>query len=134
MSTPRTAAPRPGLPQRTVAAAETQRTGERERTAVEHGTVDPGEKGFLERQREQRPWLDHVVRAGGRYTAQKGDYFAAGITYYTVLALVPIIMIAFAALGFVLAGNHDPRPRQGAPLPYGPPLRLSFGLVLRRGK
>ena len=103
---PRTVAPRPGLPSRRVAPGEVQRTGERDRTAVEQGVVEPGEKGFLERQREQRPWLDHLVRAGGRYTAQKGDYFAAGITYYTVLALVPIVMIAFAALGFVLAGNQ----------------------------
>lgn len=97
----------PGGAQRRLAAPELDRTGRRERSSVEHGATDPGEPSFLDRQREQRPWLDHLVRAGSRYTGNKGDYFAAGITYYTVLALVPIVMVAFAAFGFVLAGNQD---------------------------
>ncbi|RDI16154.1 membrane protein [Rhodococcus sp. AG1013] len=62
---------------------------------------------FLDRQRAARPWLDHLVRAGGRYQQQKGDYYAAGITYFTILAIVPILMVAFAVAGFVLAGNPD---------------------------
>ncbi|MGC0365101.1 membrane protein [Rhodococcus sp. 27YEA15] len=65
------------------------------------------EPSFLDRQRAARPWLDHLVRAGGRYQAQKGDYYAAGITYFSVLALIPIIMVAFAVAGFVLAGRPD---------------------------
>lgn len=55
----------------------------------------------------QRPWLDHMVRAAGRYQDQRGDYYAAGITYFTVLSLFPLLMIAFAIGGFVLAGNED---------------------------
>lgn len=62
-------------------------------------------RGWLTRQREARPWLDHLVRAGSRFNAQKGDYFAAGITYYTLLALIPIVMVAFAAFGFALGGD-----------------------------
>lgn len=62
---------------------------------------------FLDRQRAARPWLDHLVRAGGRYQQQKGDYYAAGITYFTILAIVPILMVAFAVAGFVLAGRPD---------------------------
>ncbi|MFD4366236.1 inner membrane protein YhjD [Rhodococcus sp. NPDC058521] len=62
---------------------------------------------FLERQRAARPWLDHLVRAAKRYQEQKGDYYAAGITYFSVLALVPIIMVAFAIAGFVLAGHPE---------------------------
>lgn len=62
---------------------------------------------FLERQRAARPWLDHVVRAAKRYQEQKGDYYAGGITYFSVLALVPIIMVAFAIAGFVLASNPE---------------------------
>lgn len=62
---------------------------------------------FLDRQRAARPWLDHLVRAGGRYQQQKGDYYAAGITYFTILAIVPILMVAFAVAGFVLAGNDE---------------------------
>jgi membrane protein len=92
---------------RRLSVAERERTGRRDRTPVEHGAAEQGEPSLLERQREARPWLDHLVRAGGRYTDNRGDYFAAGITYYTVLALVPIVMVAFAAFGFVLAGNQD---------------------------
>ncbi len=62
---------------------------------------------FLDRQRAARPWLDHLVRAGGRYQQQKGDYYAAGITYFTILAIVPILMVAFAVAGFALAGNPE---------------------------
>ncbi|MFP5069671.1 inner membrane protein YhjD [Pseudonocardia nantongensis] len=63
--------------------------------------------GFLERQREKHPWLDHLVRAGARYTENHGDHYAAAITYFSILALVPLLMVAFAAAGFVLRGNED---------------------------
>ncbi|RMI31765.1 inner membrane protein YhjD [Nocardia stercoris] len=62
-----------------------------------------GIKSRIERNVEARPWLDHLVRAGGRYQRQRGDYYAAGITYYTVLALFPLAMVGFAAAGFVLS-------------------------------
>src|SRR5574340_433840 len=62
---------------------------------------------FLERQRAAHPWLDHVVRAAQRYQDQKGEYYAAGITYFSVLALIPILMVAFAIAGFVLAGHPE---------------------------
>ncbi|QNG19503.1 inner membrane protein YhjD [Rhodococcus triatomae] len=71
--------------------------------ARDETTVD--EPGFLERQRAARPWFDHLMRAADRYQSQKGDYYAAGITYFSVLALVPLLMVAFAVAGFVLAGN-----------------------------
>src|SRR5919205_85661 len=61
----------------------------------------------LEKLRERYPWLDHLVRAGARYTDKHGDHYAAAITYFSILALVPIIMIAFAAAAFVLAGNQE---------------------------
>ncbi|MFE3984159.1 inner membrane protein YhjD [Nocardia tengchongensis] len=53
----------------------------------------------------RRPWLDHLVRAGGRYQRQRGDYYAAGITYFTVLSLFPLLMVGFAVAGFVLSRN-----------------------------
>jgi len=66
-----------------------------------------GEKTALERYRERWPWLDHLFRAGMRYTENHGDHYAAAITYFSVLALVPLLMVAFAAAGFVLRGNPD---------------------------
>ncbi|WP_027500282.1 inner membrane protein YhjD [Rhodococcus sp. UNC363MFTsu5.1] len=67
----------------------------------------PDVKSLLERLRAARPWLDHLIRAGGRYQAQKGDYFAAGITYFSVFALFPLLMVAFAATGFILVGHPE---------------------------
>lgn len=62
---------------------------------------------FLDRQREKHPWLDHLVRAGERYTENHGDHYAAAITYFSILALVPLLMVAFALAAFVLRGNPD---------------------------
>ncbi|WP_040833713.1 inner membrane protein YhjD [Nocardia brevicatena] len=64
-------------------------------------------KATVERQVQQRPWLDHLVRTAGRYQRQRGDHYAAGITYFTVLSLFPLLMVAFAVAGFVLAGNAE---------------------------
>jgi len=63
-------------------------------------------ESFLARQRRQRPWLDHLVRAGEAYTERYGNHYAAAITYFSVLSLFPLIMIAFAVAGFVLSGNE----------------------------
>ncbi len=68
---------------------------------------DSGEPGFLDRLRARMPWLDHVVRAQQRYNDSKGDYYAAGITYFTIFAMFPLLMVGFAAGGFVLAGRPD---------------------------
>lgn len=51
---------------------------------------------------EQRPWIAHMVRAAERYLSRLGSQFAAATTYFSVLALVPIMMMAFSITGFVL--------------------------------
>jgi membrane protein len=61
----------------------------------------------LERLRARHEWLDHMVRAGVRYTERHGDHYAAAITFFSVLSLVPLLMIAFAAAGYVLFFNPD---------------------------
>ncbi|MET9210963.1 MULTISPECIES: inner membrane protein YhjD [unclassified Nocardia] len=61
----------------------------------------------VEKQIGRRPWLDHLVRAGGRFQRQRGDYYAAGITYFTVLSLFPLLMVAFSVAGFILAGQPE---------------------------
>lgn len=66
-----------------------------------------GRPSLLERLRAAHPWLDHLIRAAERYQKQRGDYYAAGITYFSVLALFPLLMVAFAAVGFVLSGHVD---------------------------
>ncbi len=63
--------------------------------------------GLLQRYRLRYPWLDQLVRAAQSYTAHHGDHYAAAITFFSVLSLVPLLMIAFAAAGFALAGNQE---------------------------
>ena len=52
--------------------------------------------------RDRHGWLDHLVRAGARYSKRHGNDYAAAVTYFSVLSLVPITMVAFAAAGFAL--------------------------------
>ena len=67
--------------------------------------TEPAKPGFLDRLRARFGWFDHVMRAQQRYQDSKGDFFAAGITYFTIFALFPLLMVGFAAGGFVLARN-----------------------------
>lgn len=84
---------------------------------------DEDKPGVLQRYRERYPWLDHLVRTGQNYTANHGDHYAAAITYFSVLSLVPILMLTFAAMGFVLANNPELLARLqeqiGASMPEG---------------
>ncbi|MGH3669015.1 MAG: YhjD/YihY/BrkB family envelope integrity protein, partial [Pseudonocardiaceae bacterium] len=75
-----------------------------EGTSTAQGGTKPS---LLVRYRERYPWLDHLARAGGAYTAHHGDHYAAAITFFSVLSLVPLLMIAFATAGFVLADNQQ---------------------------
>ncbi len=69
--------------------------------------TEPEKPGVIDRLRARYRWFDHVMRAQDRYTDCKGDFFAAGITYFTVFALFPLAMVGFSIGGFVLAGRPD---------------------------
>ena len=71
----------------------------------------PDVKQKLTRLRERWPWLDHVIRAYTRYTADAGDRLAASLTYYGFLSVFPLIALAFSVLGYVLAGDEIARAR-----------------------
>jgi membrane protein len=60
--------------------------------------------------REAWPWLDHLVRAGGRYKGDGGDRLAAALTMYAIFALLPLFLVAISVLGYVLA--NDPERQQ----------------------
>ncbi len=51
---------------------------------------------------QQRPAVAHLMRAAERFGGRLGSQFSAGITYFSVLALVPILMLAFSFAGFFL--------------------------------
>jgi membrane protein len=61
--------------------------------------------GMLRRQRQRWPWLDHLIRAYQRYKSTNGDHLAAAITYFSFLALFPLILLGVSVTGFVLANN-----------------------------
>src|SRR5246127_2403868 len=68
-------------------------------------TSEPDKPGILDRLRVRYRWFDHVMRAQERYRGSNGDFYAAGITYFTVFALFPLLMVAFAVGGLVLSGQ-----------------------------
>lgn len=51
---------------------------------------------------KKKPWVAHLLRMQDRYTTRLGNQFAGAITYFSVLALVPVLMFVFAGLGFTL--------------------------------
>ncbi len=68
---------------------------------------EPPKPSKFQQLRDRYEWLDHIVRAGARYTERHGDHYAAAITYFSVLALFPLILVAVAALGYVLFLQPD---------------------------
>lgn len=64
---------------------------------------EPAKPGILDRLRARFGWFDHVMRAYQRFDDRHGGFFAAGLTYYTIFALFPLLMVGFAVCGFVLS-------------------------------
>jgi membrane protein len=52
-----------------------------------------------------RPFVKHIIRAVDRFTNRLGWQFAAAITYFSFLAVVPVVMVSFSIAGFVLASR-----------------------------
>ena len=75
--------------------------------AQQDTATEPDKPGVIDRMRARYPWFDHVMRAQQRYQASKGDFYAAGITYFTVFALFPLLMVGFAVGGFILVRQPD---------------------------
>jgi membrane protein len=69
--------------------------------------TEPAKPGILDRLRARYGWLDHVLRAYQRFSARKGGFFAAGLTYYTIFALFPLLMVGFAVVGFALSRRPE---------------------------
>ena len=57
------------------------------------------------RARARYRWLDHLARATNRYFEYAGYHYVASITYFSLLSLVPLLMVASSAAGFVLASQ-----------------------------
>ncbi|QJT83135.1 inner membrane protein YhjD [Kosakonia sp. MUSA4] len=51
------------------------------------------------------PVIAHLIRATERFNDRMGNQFGAAITYFSFLSMIPILMVSFAAAGFVLASH-----------------------------
>lgn len=49
-----------------------------------------------------KPWVQHILAALNRYTSRLGPQFAAAVTYFSILSMVPVLMFSVSALGFTL--------------------------------
>jgi membrane protein len=68
---------------------------------------EPAKPGILDRLRARYAWFDHAMRANDWFDENQGNFFAAGLTYYTIFALFPLLMVSFSVVGFVLSRRPD---------------------------
>ncbi|CAH6636420.1 MULTISPECIES: inner membrane protein YhjD [Pseudocitrobacter] len=54
---------------------------------------------------QQQPIIAHLLRAAERFNDRLGNQFGAAITYFSFLSMIPILMVSFAAGGFILASH-----------------------------
>ncbi|MFC0106641.1 YhjD/YihY/BrkB family envelope integrity protein [Kibdelosporangium aridum] len=62
---------------------------------------------MLTRLRNRYAWFDHLVRTIDRYIDHNAYQYAAAITYFSVLSVVPIMMVGLSVTGFVLADSDE---------------------------
>ncbi|PVZ81044.1 inner membrane protein YhjD [Serratia sp. S1B] len=78
-------------------------------TQAADGKPNRGLAGFFSLWQRVKTWpsIAHLLRATARFNDRMGSQFGAAITYFSFLSLIPILMVSFAAVGFVLASNPD---------------------------
>ncbi len=55
--------------------------------------------------KERRPGIAHIVAGYRHYKDNHGDHLAAAITYFSFLAIFPLILLAASVAGFVLSSH-----------------------------
>lgn len=66
-------------------------------------------KERVERVRERRPLVDHVVRTVEHYGSVRGSTLAGAVTYFGFLSVFPILLLAFAGVGVVSGSFPEAR-------------------------
>lgn len=79
--------------------------------------------------RAARPWVRHVAEAWARMQSNNGNQYAGAITYFSFLALFPLVLLAVAVTGFVL--HSHPAAQQSLFNHITEKLPGSFGTTLR---
>ena len=54
---------------------------------------------------QRQPIIAHLIRAAERFNDRLGNQFGAAITYFSFLSMIPILMVAFAGAGYILASH-----------------------------
>jgi membrane protein len=65
----------------------------------------PSPKAAFAAARQKRPFLDHLIRAFGRYQADAGDRQAAAVTFFGFLSFFPILALATSILSYALGDD-----------------------------
>jgi membrane protein len=80
-------------------------TGPEEATSAGAASKALGTVTGLAARIQQFPMVAHLIRATERFNDRMGNQFGAAITYFSFLSMIPILMVSFAAAGFVLASH-----------------------------
>ena len=66
-----------------------------------------GAKARWQRWQDEHAWLRHVLSAYALLQRNHGNQYAAAITFFSFLALFPLLLLAVSVLGFVLYAHPD---------------------------
>lgn len=69
--------------------------------------VRDDEPGAVDKVRDNHPVVDHAMRMNERFASEGGNQFSAGITYFSVMAIIPLAMLTFASMAFLLAARPE---------------------------
>jgi membrane protein len=69
--------------------------------------AEPAGPGVLDRLRARYEPFDHFTRAFLHFRNCNGNLCAAGLTYHTLIALFPLLMVGFALGGFALSRHPE---------------------------
>ncbi|MEL6051128.1 YhjD/YihY/BrkB family envelope integrity protein [Corynebacterium rouxii] len=72
---------------------------------IERSTAD--DPGIVDKLRLKWGWFDHLMRMNERYSQEGGNQYSAGITYFSVLSMFPILMLVMAAAATILARQPE---------------------------
>lgn len=67
----------------------------------------PDKPGMVAKYRQKWPWFDHLMLMQERYQKLGGNQYSAGITYFSVLSIFPLLMLAFASMAMILANRPE---------------------------
>lgn len=68
---------------------------------------EPDSLRGLAKFRVKWPWLDHLLATHERYSQERGNLYAGGITYFSVLGIFPLLMVGFAIAGVFLFSRPE---------------------------